>query len=242
MKASLFITCICDNFYPEIGESMLKILRKYGVDVDFPYQQTCCGQPAFNTGYWDDARTVARTVVDAFKDSQYVVAPSGSCIAMIKEYYPVLFAKDPGYAKSAEELAGKVYEFSQFLVEVIQVQELNCRFPYQVTFHPSCHGSRLLGLSPIINKLLNMVEGLKLVELPHAEQCCGFGGTFSVKMPEISKAMVDEKVDHILETGADYVVGMDMGCLMNIGGRLQKEGHNIKTIHIAQLLDEGMTR
>ncbi|MFZ5944924.1 MAG: (Fe-S)-binding protein [Bacillota bacterium] len=240
MKVSLFITCICDNFYPGVGEAMVQVLRRQGVEVDFPYEQTCCGQPAFNTGYWDDAREVAKTVIDSFKTSKYVVAPSGSCVAMIREYYPLLFEKDSVYAKAAKDLTKKIYDFSEFLSEVVKVNQIKCVFPHKVTFHPSCHGSRLLGLTPIVNKILAMVEGIEVVELPHSGQCCGFGGTFSVKMPEISKAMVDEKVDQILKTGAEYVVGIDMGCLMNIGGRLQKEGLEVKTIHIAQLLSEGM--
>lgn len=240
MKASIFITCICDSFYPEIGESMVRVLKKHGVELDFPYGQTCCGQPAFNTGYWDDAREVARGVVDSFKNSKYVVAPSGSCIAMIKEYYPILFENDPTYSKLAKDLSKKVFEFSQFLVEVVKVKDLSCHFPHKITYHPSCHGSRMLGLTPTVNELFSKIKSLEYIELSHADSCCGFGGTFSVKMPEISQAMVDEKVDNIVNTGAEYVVGVDMGCLMNIGGRLEKRGDKVKPLHIAQLLDKGM--
>lgn len=240
MKASIFITCLCDNFYPEVGDAMLRILRKYGVTVDFPPEQVCCGQPAFNTGYWDDAREVARTVLEAFKDSEYIIAPSGSCIAAIKEYYPVLFENYPEERLIVNRIIDRIYEFSQFLVQVLKVTDVGARFPYRVTYHPSCHGSRLLGLSPFILELLNNVKDLEYIELPDGHDCCGFGGTFAVKMPEISESMVNEKVQHVLETGAEVLTGMDMGCLMNIGGKIQKDGHNVRVMHIAQLLDEGM--
>jgi L-lactate dehydrogenase complex protein LldE len=237
MQASIFVTCVCDNFYPEVVKSMERILRKQGVTLDCPVEQTCCGQPAFNSGYWDEAREVAKTLLDAFKDSQYVIAPSGSCIAMIKEYYPQLFEKDKKYELLVKDLINKTYEFTQFLVDVLKVENLNRHFPYKVTYHASCHGARLLGIKDTVHTLLKNVQGMDYVELPHAEMCCGFGGTFSVKMPEISTAMVDEKVDHIIETQAQFVTGIDMGCLMNIQGRLDKRNIPVRIIHIAQLLD-----
>jgi len=238
MRASIFITCICDNFYPEVVKSMEKILKKQGVTLDCPMEQTCCGQPAFNTGYWDEAREVAKTLLDAFKDSKYVIAPSGSCVAMIKEYYPQLFEKDKKYKPLVNDLVKKTYEFTQFLVDVLKITDLNRRFPYKVTYHASCHGTRILGVKDSVHSLLKNVKDMEYVELPHGEMCCGFGGTFSVKMPEISQAMVDEKVDHIIETQADFVTGIDMGCLMNIQGRLQKRNIKTHALHIAQLLDE----
>lgn len=242
MKASIFITCICDTFYPEVGESLVRVLNKVGIEVDFPYGQVCCGQPAMNTGYWDDTREVAKTLLDAFKDSEYVVAPSGSCVAAVKEYYPLIFEKDERYLPLVNSLIPKIFEFSQFMTEVVKVTDLGASFPHKVTYHPSCHGSRLLGVTPSVQKLLLAVKNIDLIELPHAESCCGFGGTFSVKQPEVSEAMVDEKVHHIKQTGADYVTGIDMGCLMNIHGRLQKEGSHIKALHLVQLLDEGMRK
>lgn len=240
MKASIFITCIVDNFYPQVGESMVRILEKVGVKLDFPEGQVCCGQPALNTGYWDETREVAKTLLEAFKNSEYVVAPSGSCVAAIREYYPILFKEDPKYLPLAEDLVKKVHEFSEFMVKVVKVTDLGARFPYKVTYHASCHGNRLLGVTPHVKKLLAGVKDMELQELPHAETCCGFGGTFSVKQPEISEAMVDEKIHHIKETGAEVVTAIDMGCLMNIEGRLRKEGSKIRALHLAQLLDEGM--
>lgn len=240
MNASIFITCIVDNFYPQVGEAMTRVLQKAGVKLDFPEGQVCCGQPALNTGYWDDTREVAKTLLDAFRNSEYVVAPSGSCVAAIKEYYPLLFAKDPTYGPLAEDLVKKIYEFSEFMVKVVQVTDLGARFPHKVTFHSSCHGNRLLGVTPHVKKLLAAVKDMELLELPHAETCCGFGGTFSVKQPEVSEAMVDEKVHHIKATGAEVVTAIDMGCLMNIEGRLKKEGSPIRALHLVQLLNEGM--
>lgn len=240
MKASIFITCIVDNFYPQVGESMVRILEKVGVKLDFPEGQVCCGQPALNTGYWDDTREVAKTLLEAFKDSEHVVAPSGSCVAAIREYYPILFKEDPKYLPMAQDLVKKIHEFSEFMVKVVKVTDLGARFPYKVTYHASCHGNRLLGVTPHVKKLLAEIKDMELQELPHAETCCGFGGTFSVKQPEISEAMVDEKIHHIKETGAEVVTAIDMGCLMNIEGRLRKEGSKIRALHLAQLLDEGM--
>ncbi|GAB6179528.1 (Fe-S)-binding protein [Desulfotomaculum defluvii] len=240
MKASIFVTCIVDSFYPQVGEAMVRVLEKSGVQLEFPESQVCCGQPAYNTGYWDETRQVAKTLLEAFKNSEYVVAPSGSCVAAIREYYPIIFEKDPEYLPLARELVQKTYEFSEFMVKVLQISDVGARFPHKVTYHASCHGNRLLGVTPYAKKLLAHVKDMQLLELPHAETCCGFGGTFSVKQPEISEAMVDEKVHHIKETGADVVTAIDMGCLMNIEGRLKKEGSPIRTLHLAQLLDEGM--
>jgi L-lactate dehydrogenase complex protein LldE len=240
MEASLFITCICDSFYPQVGEAMVSILRKQGVKLDFPPEQVCCGQPAFNAGYWEDAREVAKTTLKSFQKSKYVIVPSGSCVAFMKEYYPILFDKDPKYRDISREIADKTYEFSQFMIDILKVDELNSRFPYKVAYHSSCHAMRLLGVTPKVIELLKMVKDLELVNFAHPEDCCGFGGTFSVKMPEISEAMVDEKVAHITESGAEIITGTDMGCLMNIGGRLKKQGSSIRPLHIAELIYEGM--
>jgi len=236
----MFVTCLVDNFYPNVATSMIRILNAQGVHVDFPTQQTCCGQPAFNSGYTEEARAVAAQMLDAFEEAAYVVSPSGSCAGMIHHYYGQLFADDPGQARRAQALADKTYEFSQFLVRVLGVQDVGATFAHTVTYHPSCHGMRLLGVKDEPAQLLAAVRGLTFVDLPHQNDCCGFGGTFAVKMHEISAAMVDEKADWVVETGAEVLVGTDMGCLMNIGGRLRHRGEAVRVLHLAELLAEGM--
>ncbi|MCI1696242.1 (Fe-S)-binding protein [Aneurinibacillus aneurinilyticus] len=240
MKVSIFITCLSDAIYPQVGEAMSRILACQGVKLHFPEVQTCCGQPAFNSGYWDEARTSARTLLEAFDDSDFIVSPSGSCTGMIHHYYPSLFKDDPVMLTKAREFSGKIYEFSQFLVNVLGVTDIGAHFPHKVTYHPSCHGTRLLGIKEEPRQLLANVKGIEFVELPFAEDCCGFGGTFAVKMSEISGAMVEEKVQHVIETEAEVLVGMDMGCLMNIGGRLRYEGKQVRVMHLAELLHEGV--
>lgn len=242
MKVSIFITCLSDAIYPRVGEAMARLLAKQGVKLHFPETQTCCGQPAFNSGYWDEARASAKTLLDAFEDSDFVVSPSGSCTGMIHHYYPQLFKDDPVMLKRAEAFVEKTYEFSQFLVGVLGVTDIGAYFPHKVTYHPSCHGSRLLGIKNEPRTLLENVKGMEFVPLPFAEDCCGFGGTFAIKMSEISGAMVEEKANHVLETEAEVLVGMDMGCLMNISGRLSREGKPVRVMHIAELLYEGVKR
>ncbi|MFD7524300.1 (Fe-S)-binding protein [Paenibacillus chitinolyticus] len=242
MKVSLFITCLSDLVYPRVGQAMVRLLARYGIRVHFPEVQTCCGQPAFNSGYWDDARKSARTLLEAFDDSDFVLSPSGSCTGMVQHYYPKLFEDDPEMLAKVEALREKTYEFTQFLVGVLGVTDLGAVFPHRVTYHPSCHGSRLLGIKDEPASLLEHVRGLELVPLPHAEDCCGFGGTFAVKMSDISGAMVAEKSDHVLETEAEVLVGLDMGCLMNISGNLLYRGRPVKVMHLAELLEEGVRR
>jgi L-lactate dehydrogenase complex protein LldE len=231
---------LSDAIYPRVGEAMVRILARYGIEMNFPRTQTCCGQPAFNSGFWDEARASARTMLEAFADSDFVIAPSGSCVGMIRHYYPKLFEHDPALAAQAQALADKTCEFSQFLVGVLGVEDVGAVFPHKVTYHPSCHGSRLLGVKDEPMKLLANVKGLELVKLPYAEDCCGFGGTFAVKMSDISGAMVDEKSTHVLETEAEVLVGLDMGCLMNIAGNLRYRGAPIRVMHLAELLYEGV--
>lgn len=240
MKASLFITCLVDNFYPQVAEAMARILHHSGVELNVPEQQTCCGQPAFNSGYVEEAKASAATLLEAFADSDYVVSPSGSCTGMVHHYYEEMFKGDAKYETLARELSRKTYEFSQFLVNVLGVTDLGAVFPHRVTYHPSCHGSRILGVKDEPMQLLGAVQGMEFVDLPYAQDCCGFGGTFAAKMSEISIAMVSEKADHVLETGPDVLVGLDMGCLMNIGGRLNRMGKSVRVLHLAQLLQEGM--
>ncbi|MED4599883.1 (Fe-S)-binding protein [Paenibacillus validus] len=242
MRVSLFITCLADQLYPEVGESVVRLLHRYGCEVDFPEAQTCCGQPAYNSGYQDEAREVARQFIRAFEHSDYVVSPSGSCTGMVHHYYPQLFEKEPVWQAKAEALIGKTYEFSQFLVNVLGVKDLGAELPVKATYHPSCHATRLLGVREEPGELLRNVKGLELIDLPKKEDCCGFGGTFSVKMADISEAMVCEKAGHVCSTGANVLIGSDMGCLMNIDGRLNKENKPVRVMHLAQVLEEGVKR
>ncbi len=239
LKVYLFITCLSDAIYPKVGEAMARLLARYGVELEFPKVQTCCGQPSYNSGYWDETRAAAKTILKAFNDSDFVVAPSGSCTYMI-HHYPELFKDEPEWLESARRLEQKTYEFTQFMVQVLGVTDVGASFPHTVTYHPSCHGTRLLGVKEEPMKLLGSVKGLQLVPLPFAEDCCGFGGTFAVKMPDISGAMVTEKVDHIRETEAEVLVGLDMACLMNIAGNLRYRKEPVRVMHLAELLYEGV--
>ena len=238
LRASLMITCLGDALYPAVGESAVKVLRGLGVTLDFPAGQTCCGQPAFNSGYPDEARRSARAFIDAFADSEYVVSVSGSCAAMVRHHYPGLFPEGPA-RRRAEALAARTFEFSLFLVDVLRVDDLPIAYPAAATMHHSCHTLRLLGVKDGPERLLDMVDGLDYRPLPRAQDCCGFGGTFAVKMPMVSEALVDRKVDHVLETGADVLVGLDMSCLMNIEGRLRRRGARVAVKHLAEILAAG---
>lgn len=240
MKVSLFVTCLVDGIYPRVGEAMTRILARHGVKLHFPEVQTCCGQPAFNSGYWDDARAAAVTLLDAFEDSDFVISPSGSCVGMIHHNYEKLFHNDPMLQDRCRKLIEKTYEFTQFLVQVLGITDIGAYFPHKVTYHPSCHGTRLLGVKEEPLQLLENVQGIKLIPLPSAEDCCGFGGTFAVKMSDISGAMVEEKAQHVTETEAEVLVGMDMGCLMNIGGHMRYKGKPVRIMHLIELLYEGV--
>ncbi|MGZ9584458.1 (Fe-S)-binding protein [Paenibacillus marinisediminis] len=241
MKVSYFITCLSDIMYPQVGIAVARILARYGIELDVPEVQTCCGQPAFNSGYWKEARQSAKTLLTAFDESDYVVTPSGSCAGMILHYYPELFKDEPEWLSKAERLQSKTYEFTQFMVHVLGVTDMGATFPHKVAYHPSCHGSRLVGIQQEPQLLLRHVRGIELVPLPHAEDCCGFGGTFAVKMAAISGAMVTEKADHVLETEAEVLVGLDLGCLMNISGNLMHRGQKLRVMHLAELLAEGVS-
>lgn len=236
MKVSLFVTCLVDTFYPQVGVSTVRLLRRLGVDVDFPTEQTCCGQPAFNSGYADDARAAAAQLIHAFRESEWVVGPSGSCVSMIRHYYPTLFEEHPLQAQ-ALEFAQKTYELSQFVVEVLGLTDLGGSFDGVATYHTSCHMTRGLGVREAPLALLSHVRGLELIDLPLAEECCGFGGTFAVKMSGLSTAMADDKLENVRKTGAQYLVGADMACLMHLGGRLETRGMPVKVMHLAELLD-----
>lgn len=240
MKISLFIPCFVDQFYPNAGIGMVRILEKLGHEVDYPEAQTCCGQPAFNSGYWGEARAVADTMLDAFRKSDVVVGVSGSCGAMLKVFYPELYHGQPREAE-AKALAAKTHEFSSFLVNVLKVGDLGAEFPAKATFHDGCHGLRELGIKREPRELLRHVRGLELVEMKEAETCCGFGGTFSVKFPEISTAMGEVKCASILETGADLVISNDSSCLMQIQGLLNRQGKPVRSMHLAEVLAHSLS-
>lgn len=236
IRASIFITCLVDMLYPNVGEAMVKVLRETGVKLDFPADQTCCGQPAFNSGYQSQARDLAKRFMSIFEGDEYVVAPSGSCTSMVRVFYPELFKDDPVNLRKAQALSSRVYEFSEFLVKVVGKEEVGASYRGAVTYHPSCHLLRELGVGSEPKQLLSKVNGIDLRELPDEKQCCGFGGTFSVKYSDISGAILDTKVKNIKESGAEVLVANDSGCLMHISGALTKQGVPVKAMHLAELL------
>jgi L-lactate dehydrogenase complex protein LldE len=235
MTVTLFIPCFVDLLYPQVGIAMVRILEKLGHKVACPEAPACCGQPAFNTGYWPESRSVAHKVLEQLKDAEVVVIASGSCGAMIKVFYPELFAGTPHEAL-AKAVAPRCYEFSAFLANRLGVTELGARFPHKVTFHDGCHGLRELDNKQPARKLLSKVKGLELVEMTAAETCCGFGGTFSAKFPQISTAMGEVKCASALETPAEYIVSNDSSCLMHLQGLIDRQGKKMKTIHLAEIL------
>lgn len=233
---TLFIQCIIDAVYPEVAQAMVSVLERLDIEVICPADQTCCGQPAYNSGYLGEARTAARHFMDVFEDAEIIVCPSGSCVGMVRHHYAELFADDPHWQARASAIGKRTFEFTEFLVDVLAVEEVGSEYTGRVTYHDSCHLLRGLRIADQPRRLLAGIKGLEFVEMPQSDRCCGFGGSFSVKYPEISTAMVDEKVANIVASGADTVTGCDMGCLMNIQGRLNRMGSDIKVRHIAQLL------
>jgi L-lactate dehydrogenase complex protein LldE len=237
MKVSLMITCLGDVFFPDAGVATVRLLRRLGVEVDFPQAQTCCGQPHFNSGYHDEARKLARHTIAAFANGRPVVTPSGSCAAMVKLEYPHLLHNDLTWHGRAEDLAHRTHELSDFLVNVLGIEDVGARFEARATYHMACH-LRGLGLVDEPLRLLRRVRGLELLPLERADECCGFGGSFSVRYPGISGAMVQDKVGFIEKTGAEVVVATDAGCLMNIAGRLRRRGSKVRPMHLAQVLEK----
>lgn len=227
---------MCDLLTPEVGKDTVEILENVGCEVDFPMAQTCCGQPAYNSGHLHQSKRAMKHMMQVFKDSTYVVGPSGSCIGMIKQY-PRIFAGDPDWEDEAKKLASKSYEICQFLVNVLKIEDVGSTFRGTVTYHSSCHMSRILGVTDAPMKLLSSVKGVELIDLPHKEDCCGFGGTFAIDQADISGEMVKEKTKHIKDTGANYLVGADMACLINIKGRMDREGMTTKVKHITHILN-----
>ena len=235
-RVSLFVTCIVDELYPQVGMAMADVLERLGYQIDFPEGQTCCGQPAFNSGYRDEARGVARHFLKVFRDAEYIVVPSGSCTGMITHHFEELFEKEPEWLDLSRQVGMRVWEFSKFLIEVAKVEDVGARLERVAAFHDSCHALRELGIKEGPRRLLAHVRGLELREVEPPEECCGFGGTFSVKMPEISGAMARTKVDAIVRTGAGVVIGLDASCLLQIRGALTRAGHDIPTLHLAEVL------
>jgi len=227
VRVALFITCLNDALFPEAGKATVALLERLGVTVEFPLAQTCCGQMHYNTGYQHDAEPLARGFAEAFSGYEYVVAPSGSCAAMVREIHPRIVP---------ELTVPRVYELSEFLIDVLGVEDVGASFPHTVAYHPTCHSLRLLRVGDRPVRLLRAVAGLDLVELPGAAECCGFGGTFAVKNPDVSAAMGADKVANAVRTGAEYLVAADNSCLMHIGGTARHTGAPIKTIHLAEVL------
>jgi L-lactate dehydrogenase complex protein LldE len=235
-RVSLFVTCMVDQLFPKVGMAMADVLESLGYRVDFPEEQTCCGQPAFNSGYRAEARTVARHFLDTFENCDAVVVPSGSCTAMVVHHYAELFTKEPETLERVHALENKVWEFSTFLTQAARVEDVGASFDGVVTFHDGCHALRELGVKDAPRRLLAHVRGLELREMLPAEECCGFGGTFSVKFAELSGAMAQTKIQAILRTGADTVVSLDPSCLMQIQGALSRAGSRVRTMHLAEVL------
>lgn len=237
MKVALFATCLVDQLCPQVGISTVEVLRRHGCNVVFDERQTCCGQPAFNTGYRKEAKKFAKRFIEIFEetDANAIVSPSGSCTAMVKHFHD-LFPNEEKWRERAEKIAAKTHEFTSFLVNVLKVENVESSFAGRITWHDACHGLRELNLRTEPRKLLKNLNGAEFVEMPNADSCCGFGGTFSVKYPEISVAILDKKIEGIERSGADVVVSCDASCLMQIGGRLSRLGSKVKPMHIAEVL------
>lgn len=238
MKVSLFVTCIVDQLFPKVGECTVNVLRRAECEVEFDERQTCCGQPAYNSGYRKEARDFAERFIAIFEssDSNAIVSPSGSCVAMVKHFHE-LFPDDKEWRARADRIAAKTYELASFLVNVLGINDTGAAFEGRIGFHDACHGLRDLGIKQQPRKLLGNVDKSELVELPDSEVCCGFGGTFSVKYPEISVQMADRKIKSIEAADIRAIVSCDSSCLMQIGGRLSRNGSNVKAMHLAEILD-----
>src|SRR6202521_4247464 len=237
MKVSILVTCLGDALFPDVGVATVRLLRRLGIEVDFPAAQTCCGQPHFNSGYHDLAADLARHTIAAFDNGQTVVTPSGSCAAMVKLEYPELLHGDLVWHARAEELARRTRELSDFLVNVLHVEDVGARFDGKVTYHMACH-LRGLGVKDEPERLLRAVKGLEFLPLECFDECCGFGGSFAVRYPGISGAMVGDKAALIEKSGADVVTATDAGCLMNIAGCLRRRGSRVRVLHLAEVLEK----
>ncbi|SHG57154.1 L-lactate dehydrogenase complex protein LldE [Fodinibius roseus] len=238
MHISLFITCFNDTLFPETGRAMVRLLERLGHTVEFPLEQTCCGQMHYNTGYQEETIPLVRRFVEVFGQAEAIVAPSASCVGMVKEFYHNVADRsgDPELMEQVEAVVPRVFELSQFLVEELGVEDVGAYYPHRVTYHPTCHSLRVLhvGEAPLI--LLRNVRGIDLVELPAAQECCGFGGTFAVKNADTSMAMLGDKIRHIKDTGAEVCAAADNSCLMHIGGALNRQRSGVEPVHLAEIL------
>jgi len=239
-RVALFVTCLVDLFRPSVGFAAVKLLEQAGFTVEVPEAQTCCGQPAYNSGDRADAMAIAKHTVAAFEGYDYVVAPSGSCAGMLRCHYPELLVEDPHGAPRAKALAARCYELTQFLVEVAKLKTIDAAFKARCAYHDSCSSLREMNVKAQPRDLLRQVKSLQVSELAETEACCGFGGTFCVKFPDISNSMVERKTADIIASGADHLLAGDLGCLMNIAGKLKRQGSSIKVRHVAEVL-AGMT-
>jgi L-lactate dehydrogenase complex protein LldE len=238
MRVSLFITCFNDTIFPGTGRAVVRLLERLGHTVEFPEAQTCCGQMHYNTGYQREAVPMVRHFLDVFGDAEVVVSPSASCVGMVREMYPMAaeLADDPGLAREVERVSAKVFELSEFLVNVLKVEDVGAYYPHRVTYHPTCHSLRMLRVGDAPLRLLRAVRGIDLVELPRAEECCGFGGTFAVKNADTSMAMLGDKLRCVLDTRAEFCAAADNSCLMHIGGALHRQRAGVGTVHLAEIL------
>ena len=238
MNVHVFIPCFIDQLYPDAGFNTIKVLEKVGCTVHYNPKQTCCGQPAFNAGYWGEAKEVCNKFLEDFQDAEVIVVPSASCTGFVKNYYSKIYDNAPNQ-KEIKQLQSKVFELSDFLIHQLQVEDVGATFNGKVAYHDSCAALRECNLKTEPKTLLSNVKGLELVEIKENETCCGFGGTFSVKFEGISTAMGEQKVNHIVDTKADYLVSTDLSCLMHLNGIIQKKGHTIKSLHLADILASG---
>jgi len=238
MNVSIFIPCFVDQLYPQTAFNMVKVLEKAGCSVSYNTNQTCCGQPAFNAGFWDESKSVCSKFLDDFTDSEYVVSPSASCVGFVRNYYSKLF-NNSSVHNHVQKLSERTYEFSEFMVKIVGVDKVDAKLEGKATYHDSCAGLRECNIKQEPRQLLNNVQGLELVEMNDVETCCGFGGSFAVKFEPISIAMADQKVNNALATGAEYIISTDISCLMHIDGYIKYKGYNIQTMHIADVLASG---
>ena len=223
MRVSLFITCLADTLFPETGRAVVRLLERLGHEIEFPEEQTCCGQMHLNTGYEDEGLALARRFERVFAAAEVVVSPSASCVGMVREH-------------CSPELGGRVFELSEFLVERLGIEDVGAYYPHRVTYHPTCHSLRAIKVGDAPLRLLRAVRGLNLADLPDAEACCGFGGTFAVKNPDVSGAMLTDKIAHVLDTNAEICTAVDSSCLMHIGGGLERQRAGVRTVHLAEIL------
>lgn len=238
MNVQLFVPCFIDQLYPTVAFNMVKVLEKAGCTVSYNDNQTCCGQPAFNAGFFDEAKSVCKKFLEDFKGQDYIVAPSASCTGFVRNYYGKLF-ENSSLVQDVKQIQDRVYEFSDFMVNVLKVEDVGARFVGKATYHDSCAGLRECHIKEEPRKLLSHVEGLELVEMEDNETCCGFGGTFAVKFNAISVAMADQKINHAKETAAEYLISTDMSCLMHIDGCASKKGKSFTSMHLADVLASG---